>query len=185
MTDVFPCAATIPAEASAPSEHPVSWMPGASLPAPLVTGHKAIDFEHSQLLACINSLRSLCKEFAVKEDCSSCATGKREGCEGQLVSLLGDLLAFILEHFKNEENAMRDSMLLMVHRDVCEAHMEDHANISAKVQEIIISLEPVKTVVLLRDLDVLLQRWIFNHIALHDLMLGRWLESRGETLSFA
>ena len=164
---------------------PMNWLPGAPLPAELQTGHPAIDFEHSQLLACMNTLRSLCQEFTTKSDCSSCESGKREGCENQLVALLGDLLAFILEHFRSEEEVMRNSSLLIVDRDVCEAHMEDHANISAKVQEIIVALEPTKTVVLLRELDMLLQSWIRNHIMLHDVMLGRWLESRGEALSFS
>ena len=42
------------------------------------------------------------------------------------------LLAFILDHFKHEEDVMRDSLLLTVDREVCQAHMEDHAAISAK-----------------------------------------------------
>jgi hemerythrin-like metal-binding protein len=162
----------------------VSWLPGAPLPAELHTGHQAIDFEHGQLLASMQSLRNLCREFVYKKDCGGCHEEKRQSCENQLVALLGDLLAFILDHFKNEEVVMRDSLLLSLNREVCEAHMEDHANISAKIQEIIVSLEPMNTVGLLRELDVLLQRWIVNHVMLHDLMLGRWLESSGQQLHF-
>lgn len=185
MTDVQPGVEKASDNERVLLSSPMNWLPGAPLPAELQTGHPAIDFEHSQLLACMNTLRSLCQEFTTKSDCSSCESGKREGCETQLVALLGDLLAFILEHFRSEEEVMRNSSLLIVDRDVCEAHMEDHANISAKVQEIIVALEPTKTVVLLRELDMLLQSWIRNHIMLHDVMLGRWLESRGEALSFS
>ena len=160
------------------------WLPGAPLPAALHTGHKAIDFEHQQLLACMQSLRNLCRDFAGKANCADCALEKRIDCETDLVGLLGDLLAFILDHFKSEEVMMRESLLLSMHPEICEAHMEDHANISSKIQEIILALDPLHTVGLLRDLDVLLQRWVSNHIQLHDLMLGRWLESSGQQLDF-
>ncbi len=169
---------------NAPEIPSVSWLPGAPLPAELHTGHQAIDFEHRQLMESIQSLRNLCQGFADKKDCGGCQEEKRQSCERHLVGLLGDLLAFILDHFKNEEIVMRDSLLLSFNRDVCEAHMEDHANISAKIQEIIVSLEPMNTVGLLRELDVLLQRWLINHVMLHDLILGRWLESSGQQLDF-
>lgn len=163
---------------------PLSWLPGATLPAELHTGFKVIDFEHEQLLGCIHSLRRLCLEFAQQKDCTSCEEETRQACETQLIGMLGDLLAFVLDHFKNEEAVMRQSMLLDVEREVCRAHMEDHADISAKIQEIIMALKPMNTVVLLRELDVLLQRWISNHVLLHDLVLSRWLDSQGQTLNF-
>lgn len=161
---------------------PVTWVPGAPLPADLQTGHRAIDFEHRMLLGCMTTLRQLCAAFPAQEDCSSCAQAKRNQCEDELVGVLGDLLAFILDHFRTEEAHMRDSLLMMLDRDVCEAHMEDHANISGKVQEIVSALQSVQTARLLRELDVLLQRWIANHVMLHDVILQRWLEARGGTL---
>ena len=96
--------------------------------------------------------------------------------------MLGDLLAFILEHFRTEDEIMRDSLMLMVDREVCQAHMEDHAAISGKVQEIVAALDPMTTVVLIRELDALLMRWVGNHIALHDILLVRWLERDGSSL---
>jgi hemerythrin-like metal-binding protein len=164
---------------------PLSWLPGAELPAELHTGFKVIDFEHEQLLGCMHSLRRLCRDFVVQKDCTSCESAIRQSCEKHLIGMLGDLLAFVLEHFKNEEAIMRQSMLLDVNREVCQAHMEDHADISAKIQEIIMALKPMNTVVLLRELDVLLQRWIANHVMLHDLVLSRWLDSQGQALSFS
>lgn len=163
---------------------PNKWLAGVQLPPELLTGHKAIDFEHSQLVACVRCLRSLCHKFDQKAECSSCSVDTHQVCETQLIALLGDLLAFILDHFKNEEKVMRSSLLLTVDRELCLEHIEDHANISAKVQEIILALQPLKTASLLRELDALLQRWISNHVLLHDILLGRWLESRGEELNF-
>ncbi|RIX45101.1 MAG: hypothetical protein D3M94_13305 [Rhodocyclales bacterium GT-UBC] len=164
------------APALVPSVESTDWMPGGPLPAALETGHKSIDFEHRQLLACMIAARSICDDFRGYRNCSGCIEARRALCENELVRLLGDLLSFILDHFKTEEEIMRDSLLIMVDRDLCEAHMEDHAAISSKIQQIVASLESHNTVNLLRELDGLLGRWINHHVALHDMMLMRWVE---------
>lgn len=163
-------------------EQPVNWLPGVELPAELVTGHKTIDNEHRLLLSSIASLRKICNDFTSTPDCSNCEEVERNRCENDLISMLGDLLAFILDHFKTEEAIMRESLLQLVDREVCEAHMEDHAAISCKVQEIVAALNPLKTVSLIRELDALLSRWIVNHIGLHDVMLVRWIEREDSIL---
>lgn len=158
------------------SAAPAARLVWGDLPPALVTGHQLIDFEHRHLLGCITSLRRVCDDQLGRHQCGDCGEAKRNRCEGNLVGMLGDLLAFILDHFKTEEGIMRDSLLLMVDRDLCEAHMEDHAAISGKVQEIVAALDPMKTVSLIRDLDGLLLRWITHHIALHDMLLARWVD---------
>ncbi|PKO89134.1 MAG: hypothetical protein CVU16_12635 [Betaproteobacteria bacterium HGW-Betaproteobacteria-10] len=146
-----------------------------TLPAELNTGLDVIDFEHQMLLNSMASLRQICHDFETREDCRGCTESSRANCEGNLVGLLGDLLAFIMEHFQTEEKLMRDSLLVLVDRDLCEAHMEDHAAISSKVQQIVAALDPMRTPSLIRDLDKLLHSWISNHVALHDLWLARWV----------
>lgn len=164
----------------------LAWLPGGPLPAALETGHKSIDFEHRQLLACMTAARSVCEDIVRFKSCGECIETQRARCDGELVRLLGDLLSFILEHFKTEEEIMRDSLLIMVDRDLCEAHMEDHAAISQKVQQIVSALDPTDTVSRLRELDDLLGQWMTNHIALHDMILARWIERQGNVLdSFA
>lgn len=153
------------------------------LPPELLTGHPHLDAEHSLLLSSIANLRRVCIDQVSFQHCGNCDHARHQQCEGNLVSLLGDLLAFILEHFRTEEEIMRDSLLLMVDRDVCEAHMEDHAAISGKIQEIVVALDRMNTVALIRDLDALLMRWVSNHIALHDILLVRWLERDGSSFS--
>lgn len=155
---------------------------GVELPAELVTGHPLIDFEHRMLLGCISTLRQVCTDFSTREDCGGCAASSRLQCEGNLVSLLGDLLAFIIDHFQTEEQLMRDSLLVMVDRDLCEAHMEDHGAISGKVQQIVAALDPMRTSALIRDLDTLLNSWINHHVLLHDLWLARWLQREDSVL---
>lgn len=153
----------------------VHWLTTGQLPPELITGHKLIDFEHRFLVAAIANLRQVCIDLRGLPDCGTCDRQQRTGCESQLVQLLGDLFAFILDHFKTEETIMRDSLLLMVDRDVCQAHMEDHADIAAKVQEIVTSLDSQHIVSRLRELDALLTRWVTNHIQLHDMLLSRWI----------
>lgn len=155
---------------------------GADLPPALLTGHPVIDRGHRHLLSTMASLRQVCVDHANLLDCGECAPQMRQRCDEHLVGMLGDLLAFILDHFQSEEEIMRDSLLLMVDRDLCEAHMEDHAAISGKVQEIVAALDAGNTVRRIRELEKLLSRWVCNHIALHDVLLARWIEREDSVL---
>jgi hemerythrin len=87
--------------------------------------------------------------------------------------------------FISEEKMMRDSLLVLVNRDLCDAHMEDHAVISGKVQQIVAALDPMQTPSLIRELDALLHRWLSNHISLHDMWLARWIEREDSILRTA
>lgn len=151
------------------------WRATGELPPELVTGHRLIDLEHRFLVSSIANLQRVCLDHLNYADCRTCDPLRRERCEGNLIGLLGDVFAFILEHFKNEESIMRESLLLTVDWELCQAHMEDHAAISAKVQEIVSSLDRLHTVSRIRELDALLARWLTNHIALHDMLLSRWI----------
>ena len=151
------------------------WRETGELPPELVTGHKLIDFEHRFLVSSIADLQRVCIDHEAHANCLGCSPEQRVKCEGNLICMLGDVFSFILEHFKNEETIMRESLLLTVDRDVCQAHMEDHAAIAAKVQEIVSSLDRLHTVSRIRELDALLARWMTNHIALHDMLLSRWI----------
>ena len=158
------------------------WQRTGCLPPELVTGHKLIDFEHRFLVSAIAALRRLCADLPSATDCRACGPDVQERCEKQLISMMGDLFAFMLEHFKTEEAVMRDSLLLMVDRDICLAHMEDHAEIAKKMQEIVMALDREHTVWRIRELDALLSRWMTHHIALHDLMLSRWISREDSML---
>lgn len=161
---------------------PVGWLANVDLPPELVTGHQVIDAEHRLLLSSISGLRRICVDQTNRPHCGDCASTARHQCEMQLVAMLGDVLSFILDHFKTEETIMRDSLLRLVDRELCEAHMEDHAAISGKVQEIVAALDPMNNVRLIRELDHLLSRWVVNHIALHDMQLVRWVEREDSVL---
>jgi hemerythrin-like metal-binding protein len=147
---------------------------GKSLPPALDTGIDDVDFEHGQLLSCMATLRQLCAD-QTRNSCLPCSSEQRMLCESSLIGILGDLLIFILDHFHTEEKAMRQSLLYMLDREICEAHMEDHAHISEKIQQIVAAIEPDKTVLQVRELTALLENWMTHHVELHDKALARWM----------
>lgn len=163
------------------SDEVAHWLAAGDLPAQLVTGHPLIDTEHRFLISAIANLRRICLDQLALKSCIACGKPMQERCEGNLIGLLGDIFSFILDHFKNEESIMRDSMLVIVDREVCQAHMEDHAEIAAKVQEIVSALDSQHVVSRIRELDALLSRWVTNHVVMHDLLLSRWV-SRDDSL---
>ena len=164
------------------SDEVAHWLGTGDLPPQLITGHAMIDHEHRFLIGAIANLRRICIDQTRLENCISCGQEQQVRCENHLIGLLGDVFAFILDHFKTEENVMRDSMLLVVDREMCQAHMEDHAEIAAKVQEIVAALDSVHIVSRIRELDALLARWVTNHVALHDMLLSRWAKRDGSLL---
>lgn len=164
------------------SDEVAHWLGTGDLPPQLITGHAMIDHEHRFLIGAIAKLRRICIDQTRLENCISCGQEQQVRCENNLIGLLGDVFAFILDHFKTEENVMRDSMLLVVDREMCQAHMEDHAEIAAKVQEIVAALDSVHIVSRIRELDALLARWVTNHVALHDMLLSRWAKRDGSLL---
>lgn len=157
------------------SGSPAYWLSNGELPPELITGHQVIDQEHRFLVSAIVDLRKICIDQLRLKDCTDCAHKQQQHCEAQMLAMLGDVFAFILEHFTTEESVMRDSLLLMVDRDLCEAHMEDHAAISLAVQRIVSSLDTEHVVSRIRELDALFIRWVTNHVALHDMILSRWI----------
>lgn len=145
------------------------------LPPELVTGHPLIDREHRFLIDAMANLRRVCSDLSTFRDCTACLRSRQVRCENDLIGLLGDIFSFILEHFRHEEAIMRGSMLPVVDYAVCQAHIEDHAEIAAKVQQIVSGLDAAQVVSRIRELDRLLERWVTHHIALHGTLLSDWV----------
>jgi len=146
------------------------------------TGNQAIDTDHQQLFELLKAARSVCVDLAGRRNCAACDSSCRHHCENELLAILGDLLSFIVDHFKTEESMMRESLLVMVDRLHCDLHMEDHAAISSRIERIIASLDSVPTVDLLRELDTVLGAWVMKHIATHDMSLVHWIEREDSAL---
>lgn len=164
-----------------PASAPQS-MPDGEMAAEFLTGNLVIDAEHRQLFALLRAARTICIDMAHYPDCSSCSHSQQAHCETHLLKLLGDLLSFILDHFKTEEGMMRDSLLVMVDRLQCEEHIEDHAAISSKIERVISALDSRPTVELLREVNGVLAAWVMKHIATHDQALVNWIEREDSAL---
>jgi len=137
----------------------------------LLTGNSEVDAEHRLLLRFLERLRNVCANFDKADDCEACSRACLRGCDTVLIETLGDLLMFLVDHFRTEEDLMRTERVNLVDREICELHKEDHAAISHAVQKIAADLDPMKTATHIRQLHKLLENWVTNHIRLHDVLL--------------
>ncbi len=156
--------------------------PADAMPIGLLTGNRTIDLEHQELFAALKAARTICLDLKTHSSCAGCGEARHQQCEQALVDVLGNVLSFVLDHFKTEESIMRDSLLMMIDRELCQVHMEDHAGISAMVERMVSELDSTQTVSLVRELDQLLTRWIAQHIATHDVALVNWIEREDSAL---
>ncbi|MBL8449041.1 MAG: hemerythrin domain-containing protein [Dechloromonas sp.] len=143
-----------------------------ALPCP--TGHAEIDLEHSLLLACVDRLNTVCRIPDSRCSCRDCLVRMQSECHADLGNLLGDLLMYLVDHFRTEETLMRSHGVARIAPDFCERHKEDHAAIALTIQELTASLDPLQTADLVRRLHRLLSYWLQDHIARHDAVLVRF-----------
>jgi hemerythrin-like metal-binding protein len=143
-----------------------------ALPCP--TGHAEIDLEHSLLLACVDRLNTVCRIPDSRCSCRDCLVRTQSECHADLGNLLGDLLMYLVDHFRTEETLMRSHGVARIAPDFCERHKEDHAAIALTIQELTASLDPLQTADLVRRLHRLLSYWLQDHIARHDAVLVRF-----------
>lgn len=137
----------------------------------LLTGDAEIDNEHRLVLNTIDRLRALCGELETKAE-----RGGKPGAAvemDEVVDLLGDLLAFLVDHFYAEEELMKKFGLTMRDKELCDRHKEDHAAISDTVLRIVSSLDKPQPVSLVMQLHGVLQNWLERHIEIHDKLLVR------------
>lgn len=133
----------------------------------LLTGNSEVDCGHRLLLNAFERLSRTCSALERQADA---AVGI---AMDEFVDLLGDLLAFLVDHFHAEEKLMKTCGLTVAEKDLCDRHMEDHAAISETVLRIVSTLDTPQTVPLVRQLHAVLEDWLEHHIAIHDAELVR------------
>lgn len=137
----------------------------------LLTGNPEVDSEHRLLLNAITRLRNVCSDYDQRTECSGCSRARVADCNHDLVDTLGDLLAFLVDHFFAEEQAMKKFGLTSKNKELCDRHKEDHALISDTVLRIVAALDSPRTVMLIKQLQSVLDTWLKHHIELHDAAL--------------
>lgn len=143
----------------------------------LLTGNPELDSEHRLLLNAMARLREVCTELDRQAADISAGNSADIGVE-PVIDVLGDLLAFLVDHFYAEEKLMKKFGLTLYDKQLCDRHKEDHAAISDAVLRIVSNLDQSQTVPLIRQLQSVLQDWLERHIEIHDVMLVRMLGQR-------
>lgn len=135
----------------------------------LLTGNPDRDSEHRLLLNCIGRLRELCDHLEHGEN-SVAETGVKASRD-ELMDLLGDLLALLVDHFYAEEKLMRHFGLADSAKALCDRHKEEHAQISDTVLGIVCMLDHTQIRPLVARLRTVLDDWVEGHIRVHDAAL--------------
>jgi hemerythrin-like metal-binding protein len=147
---------------TAQSDHP-------NLPHNLITGVSIIDDEHRQLREFIGRLRAICEEFDTKQTCSGCSVETINACDTALLDCVTELLGFMVEHFRNEENLMKDLGVSAKQHERYLLHAEDHANIAERVAVLTHPRTRQETVRAIAETAAVLAHWLDHHIAHHDV----------------
>lgn len=147
---------------TAQSDHP-------GIPIELVTGISIVDEEHRQLRDFIVKLQMICAEFGNKQSCAGCTDEKITACDAALLDCVTELLGFMVEHFRNEENLMKNLGVSAKQHERYLLHAEDHANIAERVVVLTIPKSRQETVRAIADTASILARWLDHHIAHHDV----------------
>jgi hemerythrin-like metal-binding protein len=147
---------------TAQSDHP-------GLPQELETGISIVDDEHRCLRQFIGRLRSICDEFDTKQTCAGCPDEKINACDTALLDCVTELLGFMVEHFRNEENLMKDLGVRTKQHERYLLHAEDHANIADRITLLTYPRSRQDTVQAIADTASLIARWLDHHIEHHDV----------------
>lgn len=139
------------------------------LPNELETGITIIDDEHRHLRDFIVRLKSICTEFETRQSCEGCSDEKVSTCETALLDCVTELLGFMVEHFRNEENLMKELGISAKQHERYLLHAEDHANIAERVAVLTHPRTRLETVRSIADTASILSRWLDHHIAHHDV----------------
>ncbi len=150
----------------------------ANLNAIELTGHPGIDAQHQELAGLIARLDDICVDDVVnRPDCALCPELSREVCIGRLADLIGELLGFMVEHFRYEEQLMRlltPSPEAMRH---IHAHKRAHAEVSEQLSALTFGLDGGDPRACAQRLQNIIEAWMGGHSQTHDSHLAGALEA--------
>jgi hemerythrin-like metal-binding protein len=136
--------------------------------APLKTGIELIDREHEHLLALEARLQPFCE--CERELCHACASPTREECDRTLSRHFGELLDYMVEHFRHEERLMD-----CLPREAARAHKFEHAEISDHFIKLIQFNKHTDMLVTPSELRSIVRDWLDRHIVEWDYPLAERL----------
>lgn len=143
-----------------------------------LTGHPGIDAQHQQLAALIARLDDICVDNVENSpDCALCQEVNRELCIGRLADLIGELLGFMVEHFRYEEQLMRLLPATPAATRHIRAHKRAHAEVSEQLSALTFGLDAGDPRACAQRLQNIVEAWMGGHSQTHDSHLAGALEA--------
>lgn len=139
------------------------------------TGNAEIDQQHAILEDMVEQLSSFCRESTShsRPVCTNCPAGRRTECGATLVSLTGELSAFLIGHATYEEKMME----LLPDTPICEAHIKAHKaaheGIARRLKRLALQVQNESPYEASLSLKNLTGEWLGNHSSLFDNRLVR------------
>ncbi|MCL2834435.1 MAG: hemerythrin family protein [Treponema sp.] len=127
-----------------------------------IVGHDLIDSQHKELVNAVNSM------------IRSCCSGTRKGFDSS-IEFLGN---YVVKHFSDEEEIQRKCGYpdLVNHKKIHEDFKTAATDLLAKW----LAAGPTHDV--LKQIHASLGDWLIRHIKNHDVRIGRYMNTRGNTL---
>ncbi len=137
------------------------------------TGIALIDEGYCQLRAFIERLHSICDDVDNRQTCADCPSEQVSACEFALLDCVTDLLGYMVDQFRSEENLMKGLGISTKHGERYQLHAEDHANITGRVAQLARPRDKQQTVRTIAEAGAVLTLWLDHHISNHDVPMLR------------
>lgn len=136
-----------------------------------------IQHEHAMLSEKLSVLRGHCVALSsCRGDCT-CDEVAKLACADQIVTDIGDLLNYMVEHFRHEETLMKDFGLHRIAPKLFGEHVEAHATMSEALSELVGALEEHDPYPHLTGLINFVAGWLHDHVANQDEALLQALQN--------
>lgn len=129
---------------------------------------REIGEEHALLHAHLHALVTDCAQLNSSEQCCNCKQGKVASCAERALQHVGELLAYMVGHFRHEELVMRRFNLPVTNPALFDNHVQDHGRLSEELSNLASELDDGNPLPQLRQLHTLMSDWLHQHISEHD-----------------
>ena len=134
-----------------------------TLPRNLSTGVDIIDSEHEYLIDWLDQLKLICDRE--KESCLTCDDSLPSQRDTTLDEMLTELLAYMVEHFRREENLM-----IGLPEWIREQHIIEHANIAERISQLLNEGSKNKDMIVSpMAMQNIITHWLEDHIRHWDI----------------
>ena len=134
--------------------------------------------EHALLRAHLHTLIIDCTKLQATDPGCLCATEITAHCFDRALQHVGELLAYIVNHFRHEEVVMRQFDLPVSNPAMFEEHTREHAELSEGFSRLASEIDDKNPLPQLKQLHALMDSWLHQHILVHDKQLLAELGAR-------